>query len=399
MAKVLARHVFDVDLKTPPKGSWGEKYRTGVWRPVHEEIVAEELEVIQGAIPKDFSGTYIRNTENPIQDSMDGNENYHPFDGDAMLHSIRFEGGKTHYSNKFVRTKAFEEEQAAGRSLWAGLLEYRVSKMRSERPGWGEAGGKMYKLKDTASTDVVVHAGRIIPSWYMCGEAYSLNLRTLETEGINEWTPNEGVSAHTKVDENTGELLFFNYGIEGPRTAPTPFINYGVVDVHNQLTHYQHIPFLPDPKSGVNFPHDMAFTKRYSIVNHFSGKAHFAIIPRNGGDPQWFEGSKTYVLHFLNAFEETDHAGHEWIVLDGYHMAHPEVFTRYDNLDLTACKPQLWRWKFNLSTGQTHEECLDPTRCLEFGMINQRYAGEPYRYTYRYSGILSLRYSDSHAHF
>ena len=62
--------------------------------------------------PARTAGVYIRNTENPAFDSMDGNVNYHPFDGDAMLHAIRFRGGKASYRNKFVRTKGFEAEQA-----------------------------------------------------------------------------------------------------------------------------------------------------------------------------------------------------------------------------------------------------------------------------------------------
>ena len=53
--------------------------------------------MIQGAIPQDLAGVYIRNTENPIHDSMDGNVNYHPFDGDGMLHMIRFKDGKASY--------------------------------------------------------------------------------------------------------------------------------------------------------------------------------------------------------------------------------------------------------------------------------------------------------------
>lgn len=115
------------------------------------------MEVIQGVVPKDLSGCYIRNTENPIYDSIDGNVDYHPFDGDGMLHMIRFRDGDTTYRNKFVRTTAFKQEAKVGRSLWPGLLEMR--KIRRTRPGWG-----VFNIKDTASTDVVVHAGKILPS-------------------------------------------------------------------------------------------------------------------------------------------------------------------------------------------------------------------------------------------
>jgi carotenoid cleavage dioxygenase len=173
-------------------------YRTGAWTPINEELVASELQVIKGEIPADISGIYIRNTENPVHDSMDGNVNYHPFDGDGMLHAIRFKDGQATYVNRFVRTKAFEAEQKAGRALWAGLHEPLLSKGRiqSELPGWGAlegAVGGMIRVKDTASTDVVVHAGRILPTWYLCGEAYAVNLDTLETEGVHPWSPPDGI--------------------------------------------------------------------------------------------------------------------------------------------------------------------------------------------------------------
>jgi len=374
MVNILSRTAIEPVVRTPPPpGSWGERYRTGAWTPNTEEISAVDLEVIQGSIPKDINGCYIRNTENPIHDSMDGNVNYHPFDGDGMLHMLRFKDGKASYRNRWIRTKAFEEEQKAGRSLWAGLLESRLSKVKSERRGWGEAMGKLLKLKDSASTDVVVHAGRVIPSWYLCGEAYSLNLETLETEGIAPWSPKEGMSAHCKVDEVTGELLFFNYGM----SKSGVFFNYGEVDRNSQLTNYQHIPFVSKKVAG--FPHDMAFSKNYSILNFFGPeKTHFAIIPRKGDASQvrWFEASRTYVLHWLNAYEEGDE-----IVLDGYHMNRPDVFMKFESLDLHACEPQLWRWRFDMKSGTTSERCLDE-RVFEFGLFNQQFQGRDYKYAY-----------------
>jgi len=91
--------------------------------------------------------------------------------------------------------------------------------------------------------------------------------------------------------------------------------------------------------AGLGFPHSMAFTKNYSILNYFTPtKAHFGIIPRHGEASQvrWFEASQTYVLHFMNAYEDG-----EDIVLDGYHMANPEAFRRFDTLNMHLCKSQL----------------------------------------------------------
>ena len=50
-------------------------------------------------------------------------------------------------------------------------------------------------------------------------------------------------------------------------------------------------------------------------------------------------------------------------------------------LDLSSLKPHLHRWRFNLKTGATTEQKLGDD-LVEFGTINQRYAGRPYRYGY-----------------
>jgi carotenoid cleavage dioxygenase-like enzyme len=152
----------------------------------------------------------------------------------------------------------------------------------------------------------------------------------------------------------------------------------------------------------------MAVTQNYAILNDFplfwdpellaQGKhvvrfrrdmpSRFAIIPRRGAthEIRWFEAAPTFVLHFLNAYEEGDE-----IVLDGYFQDEPmprnyegapagyERMMSY--LDQYKMGTRLHRWRFNLRTGKTTEQRLDE-RILEFGMFNQRYAMQPYRYAY-----------------
>lgn len=361
-------------------------YMQGAWTPNYDEYNASDMPVI-GEIPKDIDGVYLRNTENPVHEAIG---RYHPFDGDGMIHMISFRDGKAEYRNRFVRTKGFMAEQEAGRALWAGLME---PTSRSTRPGWGA----QEWLKDSSSTDVIVHAGKVLSTFYQCGDGYRLDPYTLEQYGPEAWVPLDGISAHPKLDERTGELLFFNY------SKHAPYMHYGVVGPDNRLKHYVPIP-LPGPR----LPHDMAFTENYAILNDFplfwDGKlmergihaarmhgelpSRFAIIPRLGqpSEIRWFEASPTFVLHWLNAFEEGDE-----IVLDGYFQEKPEPGSVPDAppgfermmayLDQELLKPRLQRWRFNLKTGATREERLDD-RTLEFGTINQRYGGRDYRYCY-----------------
>ncbi len=41
-------------------------YRTGPWRPQRNEWSVEDVEVVEGAVPDDLEGVYLRNTENPL---------------------------------------------------------------------------------------------------------------------------------------------------------------------------------------------------------------------------------------------------------------------------------------------------------------------------------------------
>ncbi len=262
-------------------------YRTGPWRPQTTEWRADDLIAVDGEIPTDLDGIYLRNTENPLHPAL---KSYHPFDGDSMLHIVGFRDGKAFYRNRFVRTEAFEAEQQAGGPLWPGLAEP-LSLARTDH-GWGAR----TMLKDASSTDVVVHRGTALTSFYQCGDLYRVDPYSGQTRGKDTWNGafpfDWGVSAHPKVDDRTGEMLFFNY------SKQAPYMHYGVVDANNDLVHYVDVS-LPGPR----LPHDMAFTRNYAILNDFplfwrpellernlhvphfykDMPSRFAVLPRRGG--------------------------------------------------------------------------------------------------------------------
>lgn len=359
-------------------------YRTGPWRPQTAEWRADDLEVT-GEIPADLDGVYLRNTENPVHPAL---TLYHPFDGDGMIHVVGFRDGKAFYRNRFVRTEGFLAEQKARQSLWAGIAERPSLSLRED--GWGAR----TRMKDASSTDIVVHAGHALTSFWQCGDVYRLDPLTLDTLGTSPWAPDWGVSAHTKVDEATGELLFFSYATEAP------YLRYGVVGPDSRLKHLTDVP-LPGPR----LPHDMAFTENYAVLNDFPlfwdpeliarGKyasrfhpdlpSRFGVLPRLGTEVRWFEADPTYVLHFTNAYEDG-----EEIVLDGFHQGCPEpedprgegIHQRmFRFLAVERLQTRLHRWRLNLRTGQVKEERLSE-RFTEFGMINPGHGGRSYRYAY-----------------
>ena len=361
----------------------------GPYAPVLEESTLDDLEVV-GEIPRDLSGVYLRNGPNP---RLRPNGRYHWFDGDGMLHGAHFDRGRLVYRNRWIRTEGLRREEEAGRALYWGVLEtQRDQGERRERP-----------MKDTANTDIIGHRGLAVASWYLCGDAVQVHPITLETLGPLEATRgmHGGFSAHPKVDDHTGELLFFNYGKDAP------YMHYGVVDEHNDLAHYIDVP-LPGPR----MPHDMAFTENYAILNdlpmfwdpellkhdihlpklHADTPARFAVIPRRGqtSDITWFEADPTYVLHFANAYEDGDE-----IVLDGFYQGDPEpggegITDKWQKafryLALDHLQTRLHRWRFNMVTGAVREEQLTDT-ISEFGMINGSVTARPHRYVYAASGV------------
>ncbi|MCV7301024.1 carotenoid oxygenase family protein [Mycobacterium barrassiae] len=368
-------------------------YRTGPWRPQTTEWDADDLQAVEGEIPHDLDGVYLRNTENPLHPAL---KFYHPFDGDGMVHVVGFRDGKAFYRNRFVQTDGFVAENEEGGPLWPGLAE--PVQIAKRDYGWGAR----TLMKDASSTDVIVHRGTALTSHYQCGDLYRIDPfsgTTLGKEEFNGGFPFDwGVSAHPKVDDRTGELLFFSYSKEAP------YMRYGVVDAADELVHLTDIP-LPGPR----LPHDMAFTENYAILNDFplfwdpkllEANVHlpgfhrdmpsrFAVIPRRGGpeDIRWFEADPTFVLHFTNAYEDGDE-----IVLDGFFQGDPtpvgtgdlyQKMFRYLSLD--GLQTRLHRWRFNLVTGETREEQLSDS-ITEFGMINGGYAGGKYRYAYAATG-------------
>ncbi|MCC5986566.1 MAG: carotenoid oxygenase family protein [Pararhodobacter sp.] len=363
----------------------------GPFQPNFREYTADTGSLkVEGEIPRDLHGIYIRNTHNQVHEAIGV---YHPFDGDAMLHAVHFEDGKATYRNRFVETTGFLAEQAAGRSLWPGIL----APQGFTRRGWGAMGA----MKDNAGTDVHVHAGKVIAAMSQGSEPWRLDPVTLENLGPDAvWAEKVmpiGVTAHFKVDIFTGEMMFFNF------SEQFPYMSYGVVGPENQLLHYVPIE-LPAPR----WPHDLGVTQNYSILHdlpfyfdtgalahgqrkltfHRDQPARFGVIPRHGTNDQirWFEGTPCYILHLSNCYEEGDE-----IIMDGCISVDPsmppvggneDVYERILNhLDKHRTRTRLHRWRFNLRTGQTKEEFLDD-EVTEFPFFANAVCGYAYRYSY-----------------
>ena len=348
--------------------------------PVKQEDVFDDMEII-GQVPSDLNGLYVRNGPNAY---FAPDWRYHAYDGDGMLHAVTFDHGKVTYRNRWIDTEALQEEKAAGQALWKGLKE----PARPDRPE--------EPLKNTSNTDVKFHAGRLISMWYRSGMPYAVDAQTLETLGKADF---DGaitrISAHSRPDEHTGELMFFDYD------AKPPYMTYGVIGPDRQLKHKIEIP-LPGP----GLPHDMAVTENYTILHDFplkpdpealaSGRykvrffadqpTRFAVVPRYGKaeEIRWFTAKPAYMLHVVNAWEEGD----EVVMLGTPYRLHegadgqPDAERLEKTIRLRQRDFLLYEWRFNLKTGETHERVIDDVLNTEFPVINSAYQGRKNHFSY-----------------
>jgi carotenoid cleavage dioxygenase len=349
-------------------------YLHGLYAPVKEEVSADELPVT-GEIPRELQGAYFRNGPNPAEPPKGM---HHWFDGDGMIHGIWFENGKARYRNRYVGT---QDLRANGGAHMPGIFEPSL-----------DAPGRTVNYRDTANTDLVFHGGRLLALWYISGQPVAVDAQTLETirtESFGGKLP-RNISAHSKVDPVTGELVFFDYALYEPKMWT------GTVSRDGALTQFQEID-LPGPR----LPHDMGLTENYVILHDlpviFSEQAirnrmwqihvadqpvRFGVVPRKGGPPKWFEFPACYIYHVINSWEEGDE-----VVMAACKMVpngltpDPKYGPYAAMADVLALRAQPFRWRMNMKTGEGREEQIDDA-VSEFPVINTDFTGRKSRYSY-----------------
>ena len=344
-------------------------YLSGNWAPVEEELTAENLP-IEGVLPKELNGRYLRNGPNPfaVPDSK-----YHLFTGAGMVHGIRLREGRAEwYRNRYVGS--------------AALSEFRG---KPDIPGanWnGSAGGP--------NTNVGGFAGK---TWAMveAGGAPVELTYELETVGRNafEGTLPGAFTAHPKVDSLTGEMHAMVYAW----TEWMDHVQYVVVGKDGKVRKTVDIP-LP----GMTMMHDMSLTQRYAVIYDQPVTVDFdlleisnfpfgwnpdygnrvGLLPREGGaqDIVWIDVPIGYAFHPVNAFDNDD--GSVTVDLCNYKDG---VFD-YKNMSTTkprelASEARLERWTLNPALRTCNVQVVDEAP-NEFPRHNHKFGAQAYRYGY-----------------
>ena len=346
----------------------------GNFGPVRREADFGDLRVT-GALPRELNGTYYRNGPNP---AFEPKGRYHWFDGDGMIHAVTLRDGKASYRNRYVVSEGLREEQRAGRALYPGLLD--LGKEMTEAP----------RFKNTGNTNIVFHAGKLLA---LMEGALPTQLRACSLETLGEYDfggrLRTAMTAHPKIDPQTGEMLFFGY-------APIPpYLTYHLAARDGTLTRSEEIDI-----AWPSMIHDFVATRDHVIFllcplvfsleniatrgNPFRWEpergTRIGVMPRNGGnaDVKWFSTDASYVFHPMNAYEEGDRLVIEVARFGRLVFMDPGAQRQPQGPEVN---PRLHRWTLDLAKGTVESEPLDD-RIADFPRVNEGRVGLKHRYGY-----------------
>ncbi|MDT5323638.1 MAG: hypothetical protein QOF25_790 [Mycobacterium sp.] len=344
---------------TDPAGlsGTGEFFQVGNYAPVADELTEHDLPV-EGAIPPELDGWYLRNGPNPRQATA------HWFTGDGMIHGVRIEDGQAKwYRNRWVRTDSFVEDF----------------------PLYGADGTRNLRAS-VANTHVVNHAGKTL-ALVESSLPYEIS-NDLETIGAYDFGGKlvDSMTAHPKICPTTGELHFFGYGnvfephvtyhradANGDLVINRPLDVKALTMMHDFALTAQHVIFMDLP---IVFNLDVAFKGEGDMPYRWDDNygARLGVLRRDDpfGEVRWFEIDPCYVFHVANAHDSADGSS---IVLQA--VRYPELWRDNGGFDAEGV---LWSWTIDLRAGTVSERQLDD-RAVEFPRIDDRLAGLPARYS------------------
>jgi len=351
------------------------------WAPIQMECEARDL-VIEGEIPADLCGTLYR--AGPNQRFKPRSDDYHLFAGDGMVHAFHIADGRIDYINRWVRTAKFNIEDMEGRAVINAMNPFDCDPEYSD-----------FTLTDKeglANTAAVWHGGRML-IMEEGHQPYEIDPLTLDS--IGTWTfrgkLHTAMTAHPKVDPETGEMVFFAYMATGPFASD---VMVHKVNADGVLTESIHIP---TPYSAM--VHDFVITENYIVIPvlpicgdlervmgggpAFAWQpekgAHFAVLPRHGGtaeDIRWLEMDVCFAFHYMNAFDRDG-----VITMDACEFEHAPLFPQADGSPTGPAAPFLSRWTIDMNDpdARVQSQRIDEFES-EFPQCDPRYAGKPYRH-------------------
>ena len=383
-----------------PSLNFNRKDWASAYQNVEKELTNIPLKIVSGTVPKELAGTFYRN--GPGQLERGGQWVHHPFDGDGMIASMSFQNGAITFSNRFIRTKEWKEEEKAQKFLYRGVFG-------TKKPGGAIANAFDLRLKNIANTNVIQLGDELLALWE-ASSPYSLDPQTLDTNGISNLsgtlTQGEALSAHPRFDPgHHGAERMVTFGV---KTGPKSTLR--LMEFETQGPNAGNL--LSDRKDifdGFAFLHDFAITPNWALflqnaiafnplpfivgtksaaqclASKPGGQAKFWLVPRDcgrfGGQPPLIlDAPEGFVFHHLNALEKDNEIIIESIFYRDFPSIGPNENFRQINFDLIP-EGVLKRCHINLKEKKFEVEILSE-QCCEFAMVNPRHQGLPARYSW-----------------
>ncbi|MBW2725642.1 MAG: carotenoid oxygenase family protein [Deltaproteobacteria bacterium] len=345
---------------------------------------------IEGEIPRELNGTLYRNGPNQKTSPAAGNRALHLFDGDGMIHAIRFDDGVASYRSRFARTESFVREQEEGTYCIGGGNLPADSVIENPPAGI------------QANTNVVPHAGRLF-ALVENAPPFEMDPGTLESKGLWNYDGKMlgmSTTAHPKIDAVTGQMWIHGY------QPIEPYIQLYAVEPDGRVSLAEAID-APWP----SMMHDFAITENYVIFplgsiyfdlatiaaggrfgDAIKGRPdlnmQFGIRSREpGSETQWFEApSSAYMFHPGNAYEEDGK-----IFMDACTYEDPEKLIESlasirDAGPVGGFTAHPYLYEFDLAAGSCKETKLSEISA-EFPRIDDRLVGYNNRWGYAATAI------------
>lgn len=396
-------------IDPPIRSSVNPKYvLSDNFAPV-DELPPTECEVVEGSLPACLDGAYIRNGPNP---QFLPRGPYHLFDGDGMLHSIRISKGRATLCSRYIKTNKYIVERDAGSSVlpnvFSGFHGITATTARGALSAARVLTGQFNPANGIglANTSLAFFGNRL----YALGESdlpYAVKLASdgdIETIGRHDFDGElfMSMTAHPKIDSDTGEAFAFRYG------PMPPFLTYFRFNANGTKQPDVPIYSMVTP----SFLHDFAITKKFAIfadiqigmnpaemiaggspVSADPAKVpRIGIIPRYAKDEsemRWFDVPGFNIIHAINAWDEED----DTIVLVAPNIL--SVEHTLERMDLIHASVE--KVRIDLKTGMVSRHTMS-ARNLDFAVINPANIGKKNKYVYaaigdpmpKISGVVKL---------
>ncbi len=363
------------------------------FRTVESEYADYQLPV-EGTVPAWLSGALIRN--GPGRFEFGGERATHWFDGLAMLSRYGFADGTVTYSNRFLRTEAYEAADSGhGASEFAsggGAFQRTLRWLRSLGPP---------EPTDNAN----VHVAEIGDHFVALTEAprrIAFDPSTLETRGEFRWrdeVPEHLATAHLRVDPNREETI--GYSTEFGRTS-----TYHIYQIPHGEASRRHVASVP--AAGPGYVHDCSVTESYVVIVETPLRiaALKALAPWNDGFLDLLEYEETansrfvvvdrdaeqvaatmetnpfFTFHHINAYEDNSELVVDLVAFEDDGIVHALTFGALaDGAFGAAPDGQFRRFRLRPADGRLRSaERYDGG--LELPTVPPAARGRPYRYAY-----------------